>query len=148
MDSIVEILEIESDKENLIETSMIITSTNNEIQTYDSSQLTPNQRHALLFNIGQSFEITTFTCRFTKYNPSSTRKEEVPKQKVLIERFQNSSDHSHTIKGSEMLKRSEHVRMLVEKAAIKNYPPPVIVSAIKEYATIELGLSDSVKELR
>ncbi|RHZ67799.1 hypothetical protein Glove_299g65 [Diversispora epigaea] len=84
----------------------------------------------------------TFACRFTKYNPSSMQK------KVYIERYQDSPDHIHTIEESEKLKRSQFVRNLVEQETIKNYLPPAIVNAIKEYAIEKLDLSSSVKELR
>ena len=49
---------------------------------------------------------------------------------------------------SEKLKCSKAVRVLVERKAVKNYPSPAITSAIKEYATMDLGLGESVKELR
>ncbi|RHZ80577.1 hypothetical protein Glove_134g166 [Diversispora epigaea] len=116
----------------------------------------------------------TFACRFTKHNPSSMRKEGIPdekrrktkirpanlgfmkikvsrfitEKKVYIERYQDSPDHTQTIEESEKLKRSQFVRNLVEQEAIKNYPPPAIVNAIKEYAIEKLDLSFSVKELR
>ncbi|CAG8764789.1 3488_t:CDS:2, partial [Cetraspora pellucida] len=34
----------------------------------------------------------------------------------------------------------------VEKEAVKNYPPPTIVNAIKEYAAEEFDLEDSIRE--
>ncbi|RHZ83191.1 hypothetical protein Glove_99g141 [Diversispora epigaea] len=109
----------------------------------------------------------TFAYRFTKHNPSSMRKEGIPdekrrktkicpanlcfmkikvsrfitKKKVYIERYQDSPDHTHTIEESEKLKRSQFVRNLVEQEAIKNYLPPAIVNAIKEYAIEKLDLS-------
>lgn len=121
---------------------------------------------------GNSWKV--FICRFNKPNKSSTRKEGIPhekrritkirpanlcfakikvqhytsEQKVKIERFKDSPDHSHTIEESEMLKRSQIVRELVVQEAIKNYRPPEIVSAVKEYATEKLDLGESVKELR
>jgi len=116
----------------------------------------------------------TYICRFNKHLKSSTRKEDVPSekrrktkvreadlcfakikvswffttQKVLVERFQNSLDHAHELEDSEKLKRSQAVRVLVEKEAVKNYPAPAIVSAVKEYANEKLDLSMSVKELK
>ncbi|CAG8568990.1 1219_t:CDS:2, partial [Scutellospora calospora] len=72
----------------------------------------------------------------------------VNEQKVLVERYPNSQDHTHTIEGSEKLKRSQVVHSLMEEEAIKNYPPPAIVSAIKEYATNRLDLDASIKELK
>ncbi|RHZ84001.1 hypothetical protein Glove_86g96 [Diversispora epigaea] len=178
---------------------------NSRTKFYTSSQLTPDQKRELLFNVDQPFEVSmcefdeewwplvsniwtrynyknhtngnfwkTFACRFTKHNPSSMRKEGIPdekrrktkirpanlcfmkikvsrfitEKKVYIERYQDSSDHTHTIKESKKLKHSQFVRNLVEQEAIKNYPPPAIVNAIKEYAIEKLNLSSSVKELR
>jgi len=69
-------------------------------------------------------------------------------QKVLVERFKDSPNHSHTLEESEKLKRSQTVQNLVMQEAIKNYRPPEIVSAVKEYATEKLDLGESVKELR
>ena len=69
-------------------------------------------------------------------------------QKVQIERYNNSLDHTHTLGESEVLKRSDAVRKLVEEEAAKNYPPPTIMSAIKDYATRKLDLGASVKELK
>ncbi|GBC28737.2 riboflavin-specific deaminase [Rhizophagus irregularis DAOM 181602=DAOM 197198] len=115
-----------------------------------------------------------FICRFNKPKKSSTRKEEISQekrrvtkirsanlcfakikvyryaseQKVLIERFKDSPDHSHTLEESEKLKRSQTVQNLVMQEAIKNYRPPEIVNAVKEYATEKLDLGESVKELR
>jgi MULE transposase domain len=120
---------------------------------------------------GNSWKV--FLCRFNKHYKSSTRKEDVShekrhvtkvrpanlcsakikikwlvsEKKVQIERFGESPNHSHPIEDSEKLKRSQVVRDLVIQEAIKNYRPPEIVSAVKEYATEELNLGKSVKEL-
>ena len=121
---------------------------------------------------GDSWKV--FICRFNKNHKSSTRKEGIShekrritkiwpanlcfakikvqyyisEQKVRVERFKDSPDHSHSIEESEKLKRSQAIRDLVVQEAIKNYRPPEIVSAVKEYATNELDLGESVKELR
>ena len=121
---------------------------------------------------GNSWKV--FACRFTKHNASSTRKEGilsekrrktkirsanlcsakikisrfVAEQKVLVERYQDSPDHTHTLEESEKLKRSTTIRNLVEQEASKNYASPAIVSAVKEYATEKLDLGNSVKELK
>jgi hypothetical protein len=71
----------------------------------------------------------------------------ISEQKVRIERFQDSSDHSHTLGKSERLKRSQIVRDLVIQEAVKNYRPPETASVVKEYATDKLDLGESVKEL-
>ncbi|GES99088.1 hypothetical protein GLOIN_2v1777773 [Rhizophagus clarus] len=116
----------------------------------------------------------SFTCRFTKHNQSSLRKEGIPlekrqkmktrppelcfakikvsqfisEQKVRVERYNDLPDHTYSLDESEKLKRSQVVRTLVEQEALKNYRPPAIVSAVKEFATEKLGLNESVKELR
>ena len=72
----------------------------------------------------------------------------VSEQKVWVERFKDSPDHSHSLEDSEKLKRSQIVWDLVVQEAIKNYRPPEITSAVKEYATEKLNLGESVKELR
>ncbi|RIB05455.1 hypothetical protein C2G38_2219602, partial [Gigaspora rosea] len=99
----------------------------------------------------------TFVCRFNKPFKSSTRKEDVPSEKrrktkvqdanlcstkikvtwlvtekkVHVERIPSSLDHTHDLEESERLKRSQAVRALVEKEAVKNYPAPAIVNAVK-----------------
>ncbi|CAG8840357.1 5146_t:CDS:1, partial [Gigaspora margarita] len=108
----------------------------------------------------------TFVCYFNKPFKSSTYKEDVPNkkqrktkvqeadlyfakikvtwfvttQKVRVECFQDSLDHTHELEESEKLKRFQAVQVLVEKKAIKNYPAPAIVSAVKEYANEKLDL--------
>ncbi|CAG8850307.1 10304_t:CDS:2, partial [Gigaspora margarita] len=49
---------------------------------------------------------------------------------------------------NEVLKHSNAVRKLVEEEAVKNYPPPTIVSTIKDYATRKLDLGVSIKRLK
>jgi hypothetical protein len=121
---------------------------------------------------GNSWKV--FVCRYSKPNKSSTRKEGISsekrritkirpanmcsakikvrrypsEQKVIIEQFGDSSDHSHTLEESEKLKWSQIVRDLVTQEALKNYRPLEIVNAVKEYATEKLNLGESVKELR
>ena len=121
---------------------------------------------------GDSWRV--FVCRFKKHNKSSTRKEGIPnkkrrvtkirpadlcsakikvqryfsEQKVRIERFKDSPDHSHSIEDSEKLKCTKVVCKLVIQEAVKNYQPPEIVGAIKEIATEKLDLGECVKELR
>ncbi|CAG8584332.1 38323_t:CDS:2 [Gigaspora margarita] len=91
---------------------------------YTSQFLTTNERHVLLFNVGELFEVS-------------------------MDDFDHAClDHTHTLGESEVLKRSNAVRKLVEEEAVKNYPPPTIISAIKDYATKKLDLGTSVKELK
>lgn len=67
---------------------------------------------------------------------------------VRIERYKNSPNHTHELEESNRIKRSQAVRTLVEKEAIKNYSPPAITAAVKEYATDKLGLGSSVYDLK
>ncbi|RHZ57021.1 hypothetical protein Glove_395g66 [Diversispora epigaea] len=116
----------------------------------------------------------TYTCRFTKIRESSTRKEGIPsnkwrktkirlsnlcfakikvsrfvmEKKVRVERFKDSPNHTHPLEDSDRLKCPQVIRNLVEQEAIKNYRPPAILSAVKEYVTEKMDLSASVKELR
>ncbi|GBC05977.1 hypothetical protein RclHR1_06530017 [Rhizophagus clarus] len=46
------------------------------------------------------------------------------------------------------IKQSKAIRSLVEIEAAKNYSPPAITSAVKEYVTLELGLGECACELR
>ncbi|CAG8674652.1 11394_t:CDS:1, partial [Ambispora gerdemannii] len=48
---------------------------------------------------------------------------------------------------SDRLKRSQAIRDLIEQEAIKNYPSPAIVKAVKEYGTNELSLGTSVQKI-
>ncbi len=66
---------------------------------------------------------------------------------VKIERYKDSPDHEHSLLESDRIKRSQAIQVLVEKEAVKNYSPPVITAAIKEYATTKLDLGTSVQEL-
>ena len=70
------------------------------------------------------------------------------RKKVHVEHIPSFPDHAYDLEESERLKRSQAVRALVEKEAVKNYPAPAIVNAVKEYATKKLDFSISVKELK
>jgi hypothetical protein len=116
-----------------------------------------------------------FTCHFTKHRDSNTRqKENIPNEKcqitktrpsglchakikvewlvslkiVKVERYKNSSNHTHLLLDVDRIKHPQAIQTLVEKEAVKNYLPPAITAAIKEYATIELGLGASAQELK
>ncbi|RHZ58975.1 hypothetical protein Glove_366g25 [Diversispora epigaea] len=117
---------------------------------------------------------TTYTCRLTKCKQSSERKEGVPSNKcrktkirppnlcfvkikvtrffqegkVKIERFPDSSNHMHSLEESDKVKRPQIIRNLVVQEAIKNYRPPAILNAVKEYASEKMDLGTSVKELQ
>lgn len=117
----------------------------------------------------------TFTCRLTKHRESSTRqKENISNEKrritkirppglcfakinviwiasskiVQVERYKNSSNHTHSLLEIDRIKRPKAIRSLVEIEAAKNYSPPAITSAIKEFATSNLGLGECVSELK
>ncbi|CAG8837350.1 8387_t:CDS:1, partial [Gigaspora margarita] len=202
-----ESIEFEENEEAMFEENENILEENGEVtlKFYISQSLTTNERRALLFNVGEPFEVSmhdfdhewwplvsniwtrfsyknhsngnswkAFAYRLTKHNYSSGRKDGIPlekcrktktrppnlcsakicvlrfvgAQKVQIEQYNNSLDHTHTLEESEVLKRSNAVRKLVEEEAVKNYSPPTIVSAIKDYATKKLDLGTSVKELK
>ncbi|CAG8837198.1 21276_t:CDS:2, partial [Racocetra persica] len=59
-----------------------------------------------------------------------------------------SSDHVHMLDESKRLKHSEAVQKLVEEEVTKNYLPPAITSAVKDYMTRILNLSSSIKKLK
>ena len=65
---------------------------------------------------------------------------------VKVERYKDSPDHIHSLLEIDRIKRPQAIRALVEKEAAKNYSPPAITSAVKEYAT-KLGLGANVREL-
>ncbi|CAB5203214.1 unnamed protein product [Rhizophagus irregularis] len=115
-----------------------------------------------------------FACRLTKHQKSSSRQKEnvsIEKRRITktrpsklchakirvlwlisleivrIERYKDSPNHTHTVLDSDRIKRSQAVRILVENEAVKNYSPPAITVAVREYAT-ELGLGTSVSELK
>src|SRR3954452_18922600 len=67
---------------------------------------------------------------------------------IKIKRYKDSSNHTHSLLEIDRIKRSQAIRSLVEKEAIKNYSPLAITSAIRKYETIELDLSASVNELK
>lgn len=67
---------------------------------------------------------------------------------VKVEHYKDSFNHTYSLLETDRIKRPQAIRTLVEKEAVKNYSPPAITSAIKEYATIELGLGASVQELK
>ncbi|RHZ75009.1 hypothetical protein Glove_218g18 [Diversispora epigaea] len=109
----------------------------------------------------------TFVCRFTKHFESSTCKQNILSEKrrktkvrttnlyfakIKISRFVAEQkippDHTHNIEESDKLKRSQAVRVLIKKEAVKNYPVPAIVNAVKEFGTKKLNLGMSVKELK
>ncbi|PKY57815.1 hypothetical protein RhiirA4_510990 [Rhizophagus irregularis] len=115
-----------------------------------------------------------FACRLTKYQESSSRQKEnvsIEKRRITktrpsklchakirvlwlisleivrIERYKDSPNHTHTVLDSDRIKRSQAVQILVKNEAVKNYSPPAITVAVREYAT-ELGLGTSVSELK
>ncbi|RHZ81196.1 hypothetical protein Glove_123g126 [Diversispora epigaea] len=67
---------------------------------------------------------------------------------VQVERYNNSSNHTHSLIEVDRIKQSKAVRSLVEKEAVKNYSPPAITATVKEYATVKLDLGECVRELK
>jgi hypothetical protein len=67
---------------------------------------------------------------------------------VQVERYKNSPNYTHSLSEVDRMKRPKVIRSLVEIEAAKNYSPPAITSAIKEYATLELDLSECACELK
>ncbi|CAG8784708.1 33775_t:CDS:2, partial [Gigaspora margarita] len=78
----------------------------------------------------------------------SGQKEGIPFEKWQIKQYNNSLNHMHILEKSDVLKHLDAVQKLIEEEAVKNYILPTIVSAIKDYATKELNLDASVKELK
>ncbi|RHZ73635.1 hypothetical protein Glove_230g147 [Diversispora epigaea] len=72
----------------------------------------------------------------------------VAEEKVHVKRFENSLDHTHSLDKSDKVKRPQVIRNLVEQEAIKNYRPPAILNAVKEYTAETMDLNSSVKELK
>ncbi len=67
---------------------------------------------------------------------------------VQVEWYKNSSNHTHSLLEIDRIKQPKAIRNLVEIEAVKNYSPPVITSAVKEYATLKLGLGECAHELK
>ncbi|CAG8836986.1 20060_t:CDS:2, partial [Gigaspora margarita] len=153
------------------------------LKFYTPQSLTTNERHVLLFNVSEPFEVSmhdfdhewwplvsniwtrfsykthsngnswkAFACQLTKHNHSSGRKE-----RIFLEKHRKTKTCPSNLcfakicvlhLESEVLKRSNAVRKLVEEEAVKNYSPFTIVNAIKDYTTKKLDLGVSVKELK
>ncbi|RIB21761.1 hypothetical protein C2G38_2175697 [Gigaspora rosea] len=165
-----------SDKENLVTSELVYyIRTNDKIELYTSSRLTPDQRRKFLFNAKQPFEVqeqdfdkewwplvTNMWARYSSRNHNNgnswvayaCRFTKHNQSSTHSEGVPNKNigkrnfDHTHTIEESEMLKHFQLVRNLVKKEAIKNYLSPAIVNAVKEYATKRLDLGASVKKLK
>ncbi|CAB4397821.1 unnamed protein product [Rhizophagus irregularis] len=69
-------------------------------------------------------------------------------EKVQVERYNNSSNHTYSLLEIDRIKRPKVIRDLVEVEAAKNYSPPAITSAVKEYTTLELNLGECARELK
>ena len=72
----------------------------------------------------------------------------ISEQKVRIEWFKDSPDHTHSLEESEKIKHSQAIWDLVMQEVLKNYWPSEIINIVKEYAIVELDLRESVKELK
>ncbi|RHZ62902.1 hypothetical protein Glove_334g80 [Diversispora epigaea] len=78
-------------------------------------ELTSDKKHNLLFNEG----------------------------KVHVERFQDLPNHTHSLEESNKVKHPQIIRKFVEQEVVKNYHPPAILNAVKEYAVEKMDLSTS-----
>ncbi|RHZ74083.1 hypothetical protein Glove_227g182 [Diversispora epigaea] len=133
------------------------------------SNLTPDEKRNLLFDVTCSLEIPmkdfdenwwplvsniwTQWNSITKTRPSNLCCAKIrvlwqfSLKMVKVDRCKDSPNHTHTLLESDQIKRSQAIRTLVEKDAIKNYSAPAITAAVKEYAT-KTGLGTSVSELK
>ncbi|RHZ63302.1 hypothetical protein Glove_330g7 [Diversispora epigaea] len=142
--------------ENLDET--LEANKENLLTAFTSGRLKPGTSQTRLFFVINPFKIMenldeTLEANkenlLTAFTSGAITNGAIKKGAILLKKTENNSpDHTHTIKKSEKLKRSQFVRNLVEQEAIKNYPPSTIVNTIKEYVIEKLDLSSSVKELR
>src|SRR4051812_11333486 len=64
---------------------------------------------------------------------------------IQVERYKNSPNYTHSLSEIDRLKWLKAIRSLVKIEAAKNYSALTITSAIKEYAMLELGLSEPLK---
>ncbi|CAB5203126.1 unnamed protein product [Rhizophagus irregularis] len=104
-----------------------------------ASNLTSDEKQNLLFDVDRALEIPMEV--LTKSGGPSSNV-------VQVERHKNSPNHTHSLSEIDRLKRPKAIRSLVEIEAAKNYSAPTITSAVKEYATLELGLDEPARELK
>lgn len=115
---------------------------------------------------------TVHVCRLSKPYRSSTRKEGVPHdkrrktnarvavpceasikitevastQRIRVERFKSTPEHTHTLDDVDKIKRPAALRELIEEQAGNSYSPPEIVAIVKEIAQRK-GLGDVAMHL-
>jgi hypothetical protein len=105
-------------------------------------------------SIRQKENVSNEKRRITKIRPSGLcfakmKVSWIASSKVVqVERYKNSPNHTHSLLEIDRIKRLEVIRSLVEIEAVKNYSPPAITSAVKEYATLKLGLGECAYELK
>ncbi|PKY32489.1 hypothetical protein RhiirB3_450700 [Rhizophagus irregularis] len=104
-----------------------------------ASNLTSDEKQNLLFDVDRALEIPMEV--LTKSGGPSSNV-------VQVERYKNSPNHTHSLSEIDRLKRPKAIRSLVEIEAAKNYSAPTITSAVKEHATLELGLGEPARELK
>ncbi|PKC54327.1 hypothetical protein RhiirA1_477528 [Rhizophagus irregularis] len=104
-----------------------------------ASNLTSDEKQNLLFDVDRALEIPMEV--LTKSGGPSSNV-------VQVERHKNSPNYTHSLSEIDRLKRPKAIRSLVEIEAAKNYSAPTITSAVKEYATLELGLDEPARELK
>ncbi|RHZ88905.1 hypothetical protein Glove_20g12 [Diversispora epigaea] len=125
------------------------------IDSPEAEELTSNQKRDLLFNSSERKEgVPSNKRRKTKIRPPNLCFAKIKvtrffqEGKVKIERFPDLPNHMHSLEESDKVKRPQIIRNLVVQEAIKNYRPPAILNAVKEYASEKMDLGTSVKELR
>ncbi|CAB4482612.1 unnamed protein product [Rhizophagus irregularis] len=113
-----------------------------------TSNLTPNEKRDLLFDVDHTLEIQIETRPPDVYSAIIKVLWIASSEVVQVEQYKNSPNHTHSLSKVDRLKRPKVIRSLVEIEAAKNYPPPAITSAIKEYVTLELDLGECTRELK
>ncbi|CAB4484293.1 unnamed protein product [Rhizophagus irregularis] len=108
-----------------------------------ASNLTSDEKQNLLFDVDRALEIPmeVLTKSGGLFWIASSNV-------VQVERHKNSPNYTHSLSEIDRLKRPKAIRSLVEIEAAKNYSAPTITSAVKEYATLELGLDEPARELK
>ncbi|RHZ86875.1 hypothetical protein Glove_43g65 [Diversispora epigaea] len=117
------------------------------IDSPEIEELTSNQKHDLLFNSSEWKEgVPSNKRRKTKIRPPNLCFAKIKvtqffqEGKIKIKRFPDSPNHMHSLEESDKVKRSQIIRNLVVQEAIKNYHPPAILNAVKEYASEKMDL--------
>ncbi|RHZ62891.1 hypothetical protein Glove_334g17 [Diversispora epigaea] len=141
---------------NLLDPPVSLTT---NVDSLISKEITPSQKHDLLFNINHLLELSvqefnndwwslisnvwTVNLVLEKKEFQVTNDE---KQKFV--RLTYSPNYTHSLEESDKIKRLQIIRNLVEQEALKNYRTPAILNAVKEYVAERMDMDACVKELR